>query len=77
MEDASELSLEASVMTQQAEVKRSVDGLIPQVDPVDDSRHDEIMARVRALQEKAGYDGNYAAWIQKHTPVRLETIVGH
>jgi NADPH-dependent glutamate synthase beta subunit-like oxidoreductase len=35
---------------------------------------ENILQRVRALQEKAGYDGNYDQWISKHLPKRVEEL---
>jgi NADPH-dependent glutamate synthase beta subunit-like oxidoreductase len=32
----------------------------------------EILGRVKTLQGRAGYDGDYKAWIQAHTPPDLE-----
>ena len=34
-----------------------------------------ILKRVRALQTKRGYDGNYGQWIKKHLPVRIEDLI--
>jgi len=39
-------------------------------------RINEIDDRVKNLQDKVGYDGNYQAWIQKNLPVRLEDMLG-
>lgn len=36
----------------------------------------EIRARVRELQLRAGYDGDYPAWVGRHRPVRLEEMGG-
>jgi len=36
----------------------------------------EIDDRIKDMQEKVGYDGNYQAWIDKHLPVRLEKMLG-
>jgi hypothetical protein len=36
----------------------------------------ELESRIKDMQEKAGYDGNYQDWIDKHLPVRLENILG-
>lgn len=35
-----------------------------------------IMERVAALQDKAGYSGDFDAWIRAHLPARLEKMVG-
>jgi hypothetical protein len=35
----------------------------------------EILKKVSMMQKKAGYDGNYRAWINKHLPVRLEDVL--
>ena len=36
---------------------------------------DKILKRVRALQTKRGYDGNYNEWIRKNLPVRIEDLI--
>ena len=33
--------------------------------------------RIKLLQRKAGYDGNYEKWIKLHLPPRLEDMVGY
>ncbi len=40
--------------------------------PADAAAHERIRQRVRELQARIGYDGNYEGWIKKHLPVRLE-----
>ena len=47
------------------------------VSPPGENQVMAIMQRVKLLQSKVGYDGNYKAWIEKHRPVRLEELVGH
>lgn len=43
--------------------------------PPDEATRQRIFERVRALQEKVGYDGDYAAWVARHKPVRLEELL--
>ena len=76
MENEGALSAEASVKTQKAEVRRSLDGLVTKVEMTSSNSREQTMDRVRQLQLAAGYDGNYSAWVEKHTPVRLESIIG-
>jgi len=35
----------------------------------------KIMHRVKGLQQKVRYDGNYIEWVKKHRPVRLENLL--
>ena len=35
----------------------------------------ELKSRIRAQQEKVGYDGNYTKWVEQHLPTRLEDII--
>jgi len=35
----------------------------------------EIMDKTKTLQEKAGFDGNYEAWVELNTPPRLENLI--
>jgi hypothetical protein len=34
-----------------------------------------ILDRTQALQDKAGYDGNYQTWVEQNTPLRLENLL--
>jgi ferredoxin--NADP+ reductase len=36
-----------------------------------------IFERVRQLRSQAGYDGDYAHWVEAKLPVRLEQLIGH
>ena len=36
----------------------------------------QILERTRSLQEKAGFNGDYEAWVEKNTPPRLENLLG-
>jgi NADPH-dependent glutamate synthase beta subunit-like oxidoreductase len=38
------------------------------LDPLPEGKRDEILARVRVHQERAGYAGDYKAWIESVTP---------
>jgi NADPH-dependent glutamate synthase beta subunit-like oxidoreductase len=41
--------------------------------PVD--QIDAIIEKVRSLQQKSGYDGNYDHWISRHLPKRVEDLI--
>ena len=77
MDNTAELSMKASIATQRSEVKRSVDGLVPKISAIEPASRDAILERVGELWKLSGYDGNYNDWVAKHTPKRLEEIVGH
>ena len=53
-----------------------IDGVVPFVPKVTGDKRDAIVARVKTMQEAAGYDGDFEAWVQKHTPTRLEEMIG-
>ncbi len=36
---------------------------------------DKIEDKLKPLEEKSGYDGNYREWIEKHLPQRLENMI--
>jgi len=36
----------------------------------------ELQNRIKEFQQKAGYDGNYDKWVEKHLPKRLEDMIG-
>ena len=74
-------SIDTSVFEEGVEDNRShiadeVDGIIPHIKSISDSQFDALQERIRGLQEANGYDGDYRAWVARHLPVRLETIVG-
>ena len=37
---------------------------------------DQIMSKVKVLQDKSSYNNDYSAWVKKHLPVRLEELLG-
>jgi len=41
-------------------------------EPLPEEKIAELRGRVKALQERAGYDGDYAAWIRRVTPPDME-----
>lgn len=53
-----------------------LDGL-HQFEAPDTAQRQRIMKKVKALWCKSGYNGNYTEWIKKHTPMRIEQIIGH
>ncbi|RMG82612.1 MAG: hypothetical protein D6714_11055, partial [Bacteroidetes bacterium] len=50
---------------------------IEKLSPASPEKQAEIRRRVKALQERVGYQGDFMEWVKKHLPVRLENIVGH
>lgn len=49
-------------------------GRLNQLAPPTNRQVRDIRARVQALQQRAGYNGNYQAWVERHRPVRLEEM---
>lgn len=47
---------------------------VEQSTPISDTDFKAIITKVKSLQEKAGYNGDYKQWIKKHLPVRLENL---
>lgn len=45
--------------------------------PSKDTSFEQLKEKVKQLQEKVNYKGDYMAWIEQHMPVRLEDIVEH
>lgn len=45
--------------------------------PPNESQRSAIKQRIKLLQNKVGYDGDYASWVAKHRPVRLEELLEH
>lgn len=44
---------------------------VKRLEPLAEGKRDEILARARTHQARAGYDGDYAAWIEAVTPPDL------
>ena len=59
-------------------VDRDMDQIIEKIENqqgLSEKVFDRIHENVTMMQKKAGYDGNYRAWIDNHLPVRLENIL--
>jgi NADPH-dependent glutamate synthase beta subunit-like oxidoreductase len=70
-------STEESIVAREASVASAVDGIIPAIERVSESQYNQILERVKTLQQKQGYTGDFRAWVAKHLPVRLEALIGH
>lgn len=44
--------------------------------PLSETSQEALMKRVKALQQKAAYEGDFEAWAKAHLPVRLEDMLG-
>jgi hypothetical protein len=42
---------------------------------LNENQMQSIINRIKELQRKAGYEGNYQRWIERHRPVRLEHLL--
>ncbi|MDX1478745.1 MAG: hypothetical protein R3301_13625 [Saprospiraceae bacterium] len=76
LDDPMGTAVEVSVADQKEQVARAIDGILPAVKPVSDDTFNELMTRVKAMQEKHGYNGDFMAWVQQHLPTRLEDLLG-
>ena len=59
---------------------RKVDSLVDRlqrIKPLSPEQVRGIDEKVTALQKKVGYEGDYAKWVKKHLPTRLEDMAGH
>jgi NADPH-dependent glutamate synthase beta subunit-like oxidoreductase len=65
-----EMEIKTGIEKQMGPVNR----LIKQSKPLSGDQLDYIIKKVKNLQQKAGYDGNYMKWIGKHLPARLEKM---
>ncbi len=64
--------------TRNEQAERRVSFILQSIEeqrPLSDAELEKIKERVRTLQQQVGYDGNYAEWIRKHLPQRLEKMV--
>jgi NADPH-dependent glutamate synthase beta subunit-like oxidoreductase len=58
-------------------VDRDINQIIGKIEnqqSLPDQMYNEILEKVNTMQLKAGYDGNYPSWIEKHLPLRLENM---
>ena len=60
------------VQTQMQPIANEIAALSPPSEEV----ANRLMERVKALQQKAGYQGDFTAWAEQHRPVRLEDLLG-
>jgi NADPH-dependent glutamate synthase beta subunit-like oxidoreductase len=77
IEDPGASATEESITAREASVASAVDGIIPAIQRVNEDQYNQILDRVKTLQDKRGYTGDFRAWVAKHLPVRLETLIGH
>ena len=55
----------------------SIGEQLKEVPPLSAENMEDIHGRVRGLQDKVDYDGNYKKWIENHLPQRLEKMIGY
>ena len=63
---------ESKVASQMQPIANEITCLTPPSEAVQQA----LSARIQALQLKAGYDGDFQAWVAKQLPVRLEDMLG-
>ncbi|MBS0000214.1 MAG: FAD-dependent oxidoreductase [Cyclobacteriaceae bacterium] len=59
-------------------VDRDMDRIIDRIgrrQSLPENVSESIGKRIKVLQEKTGYDGNYQNWVRKNIPVRYETLM--
>lgn len=66
-----------AIAAKEAGMAKTVDGLMPLVRKIDAAQYGTLVARIEDLQKKQGYTIDFRAWVAKHLPVRLETLIGH
>ncbi|GIV31054.1 MAG: glutamate synthase [Saprospiraceae bacterium] len=74
-----EATLSEAFRKQESKVDAAMNALEKQLEhlePPSPRQAEAIFEKVRALQQKVGYDGDYDAWIARHKPVRLEQLLG-
>jgi hypothetical protein len=77
IEDPVASKTEESIARRESSIAAAIDGLMPHVNAIDPVQFDQIMTRIRDMQQQRGYDGDFRAWVAKHLPVRLEAMLGH
>ena len=76
VEDPSLEALKSRMEDAMEHIANAVDGVLPAIHELDPAARDQLLARVRDMQRAHGYDGDFAKWADKHTPVRLEQLIG-
>ena len=77
IEDPVGTATEEAIAEKENAIEKAVDGLLPSVTSISAETYADILSKVKALQERAGYNGDFRAWVAVHLPVRLETLLGH
>jgi NADPH-dependent glutamate synthase beta subunit-like oxidoreductase len=77
IEDPVAVRTEEAIAAKEASMENTVDGLMPLVRRIDATQYGALITRVEALQKKQGYSGDFRAWVAKHLPQRLESLIGH
>ncbi len=59
-------------------IKEAISGIETEVrkSKIEASQFESISQKVKALQNKSGYDGDFMSWVNTHRPKRLEEILG-
>jgi len=71
--------LENLVENKEKSVAQQVDAIanfVTTLPQINRKSYAEIQKRVLALQRKAGYQGDFMTWVERHLPVRLEALIG-
>lgn len=70
--------IEASFRKREGQVAQQVKEMMEMLpaEPLSEGAIQKISNRIKALQQYAGYDGNYPAWVEQQLPVRLEDMIG-
>jgi hypothetical protein len=66
------------IKLEEAQSAQLIERLIPKLHqgkPLSQIKRDKILDRVKTLQDKQGYRGKYDSWIERHLPVRLESLL--
>ena len=53
----------------------NIEATLAQEPPHSNEEIDFILRKTKELQARVGFDGNYAEWVKKHKPVRLEELL--
>ena len=73
-----EATVSGHFRAQEAAVQQHTAAMLEHLSPLTPPSQEQLAAifqKIKSLQEKAGYTGDYAAWIKAHVPVRLEELL--
>jgi hypothetical protein len=77
IEDPASVGLQEHITDKESAAAKAVDGMMPLVRKIDATQYAQLIQRVEEMQKQRGYNNDFRAWVAKHLPVRLETLLNY